>query len=158
MSHWLGSFNDLTRSTYFHLPVFSVNNSMWTATKLSHSRHISYWKLTTLVPKDSWQLQSPNGTQKKKERKKKSGIFHCHTRQYNSQVTWCLSARHPVLLVCSRWALALHPLAPIHLSWHFPIFKPKHRGWESSEKKNTVEDPVGFGCWGTTEWVWAECF
>lgn len=138
MSHWLGTFNDLARSTYFHFPVFSINSSMCTPTECSFSYLRSKWKLTTLVPKDSWQLQSSNGTPKKKE--KSDGESFTVTRNiihrwhvynvYPSDILHCSFSLFTVSSCTS--SISSHPL-------FLPIPKPKQRigkPWE------IVKDPV----------------
>lgn len=87
-SHWQGSFNDLTRSTYFHLPVFSINNSMCTATESYCSCHkllkidnlSSKRQLAAAEPKQD----SPRHTRAHTDTKTWRGSFHHDTQQCNS--------------------------------------------------------------------------
>ncbi len=158
MSHWLGSFNDLTRSTYFHLPVFSINNSMCTATESSCSYHISYWKLTTWVA-GSWQLQTPNGTQTDTHRQthKKRDVEAFTVTHNNITHWWHVYNVYPSNILCCSFSWFILSSCTSSISSH-PLlltFQTQTQEWEAAENS---KGSSGFGCWGTAEWVWAECF
>lgn len=65
-------------------------------------------------------------------------ILHHQRIQRMACLLW-LSVTHPALalpfLVCSLSAFALHPLAPIHRSWHFPHFQTQTQEWGAVGKQ-----------------------